>query len=63
LSPTPDPDEPVVSVILVRDLGSLRLPPMLASVFFGLLFGVTCYSLHTRDKRAQQLSNATPGEG
>jgi hypothetical protein len=63
LSPTPDPDEPVVSVILVRDLGSLRLPPALLTVFFGLLFGVTCYSLHTRDERARRLSAPASGEG
>jgi hypothetical protein len=60
LSPTPDPDEPLVSVILIRDLGALRLPPAMLTFLFGLLFGVTCWSLHNREKRVQQLSTAAP---
>jgi hypothetical protein len=40
----------VTSVIMVRDLGSLRLPPFLVMLTSGIIFGVCCYSLHQRDK-------------
>lgn len=61
LSPTPDPDEPVVSVIMVRDQGTRRLPPAGLTVMFGVLFAVTCAQLHRRDRLAEELSTATPG--
>lgn len=61
LTPTPDPDEPVVSVIMVRDLGTRRLPPAVLTFMFGALFAVTCATLHNRDKRGQALSGATTG--
>jgi hypothetical protein len=55
----PDPDEPVVSVIMVRDLGTLRLPPAVMTFMFGGLFALTCWTLHNRDERARRLSTAT----
>lgn len=61
LSPTPDPDEPVVSVIMVRDQGTRRLPPAVLTVMFGVLFAVTCAQLHRRDRLAEELSTAKPG--
>ena len=61
LSPTPDPDEPVVSVIMVRDQGTRRLPPAVLTVLFGVLFAVSCAQLHRRDRLAEELSTAKPG--
>jgi len=61
LSPTPDPDEPVVSVIMVRDQGTRRLPPAVLTVMFGVLFAVTASQLHRRDRLAEELSTAKPG--
>lgn len=61
LSPTPDPDEPVVSVILVRDLGTRRLPQAVMCLSFGLLFALNCRLLHNRDRRARQLSTSAAG--
>ncbi len=55
----PDPDEPVVSVIMVRDLGSRRLPPAVLTFVFGALFALTCATLHNRDRRAQSLNAST----
>jgi hypothetical protein len=55
----PDPDEPIVSVIMVRDLGSLRLPPAVLTFVFGALFALTCVTLHGRDRRAQSLNAST----
>ncbi|HEX8582499.1 MAG TPA: hypothetical protein VF640_09220 [Acidimicrobiales bacterium] len=48
--PEADPDKPVVSVIMERNLGHRRLPPALVTVIFGTLFGITCNVLHRRDK-------------
>jgi hypothetical protein len=50
--PTPEADtsEPVVSVILERDLGDKRLPPVLLTLASLIVFGITCNVLHRRDK-------------
>jgi hypothetical protein len=50
--PTPEPDEsePVVSVILERDLGDKRLPPVLLTISSLIIFAVSCNVLHRRDK-------------
>ncbi len=47
-----DPSAPVVSVIMVRDLGAVRENPAVVCICFALIFGITVYSLHTRDKEA-----------
>jgi hypothetical protein len=48
--PVVDPDEPVVSVIMVRDLGWVRLRPALVAIGSFLIFLTLCYWLHVRDK-------------
>jgi hypothetical protein len=50
--PQADPQQPVVSVLMVRDLGTLRLNPALVCIACSLIFGVVCYQLHVRDKEA-----------
>jgi hypothetical protein len=54
--PTPEADEDaqVISVVLVRDLGERRLPAALTTVGSGLIFGLLCAMLHTRDKRVAE---------
>lgn len=47
-----DPDAPPVSVLLLRDLGSLRLNPAIATISSALLFGLFVFQLHVRDKEA-----------
>ena len=47
--PVADPEQPVVSVVLVRNLGNLRLIPGLFTVVSLLLFLATCLVLHWRD--------------
>ncbi len=44
-----DTSAPVYSVVMVRDLGNVRLRPALLAVFSALLFGLGCYHLHRRD--------------
>jgi hypothetical protein len=46
----PDPGKPVVTTLLVRDLGALRVPPLLVFVSCLILFGVVVSVLHRRDK-------------
>lgn len=49
-SPTEvDPDEPVISVLLRRNLGRFRLPGILVTIGSGLLFLASLLMLHTRD--------------
>ncbi len=59
LSPTVDEDEPVISVLMVRDLGTRRLPQAVLVVIFGLLFLTMCALLHDRDRRARELSTSS----
>ena len=44
-----DPDKPVISVLLRRDLGRFRLPGILVAIGSGLLFLASLLMLHTRD--------------
>jgi len=46
------PDQAVSpqSLVLVRDRGSLRFPPAMFSFFWLVVFSVTCWSMHQRDK-------------
>lgn len=45
-----DPTQPVISVVLERDLGNKRLPPALLAIGSLIIFGITCNVLHRRDK-------------
>jgi hypothetical protein len=58
----PDPGAPVVSTLLVRDLGSLRVPGAVVMVSSLILFVLLVWVLHTRDKeimaRAQETADA-----
>jgi len=52
LPPPPDvidPDAPVYSVVLIRNLGNLRLIPALFTIINLVLFLLTCAVLHWRD--------------
>jgi hypothetical protein len=53
--PTVDPNAVPVSVVMVRNLGSLRLNPGVFTLAVGLLFGLLVYQLHTRDKELMAL--------
>ncbi len=53
--PRADENAPPVSVVMVRDLGSLRLNPAVFTIASTLLFGLLVYQLHTRDKELMAL--------
>ena len=50
--PEADATKPVVTILLIRDLGSLRLPSAVISFASFIIFAVTIYVLHRRDKVA-----------
>jgi hypothetical protein len=50
--PVADPTQPVVSVMMLRDLGNVRQKPGQVAVASGIIFAVACYALHRRDKQA-----------
>jgi hypothetical protein len=49
--PVPDATKPITWVVMVRDLGSVRQPSLVISVFAGILFLIVCDVLHRRDKQ------------
>ena len=50
--PIADSSKPVISVIMVRDLGNLRLRPALVALGSMCIFTALCLFLHERDKLA-----------
>jgi hypothetical protein len=54
-SPRATPDAPVVSLILLRDLGHLRRESALVALSSLALFSVCASTLHRRDKEAMRL--------
>ena len=48
--PVVDEAQPVVSIIMVRNLGNLRLLPAMVTIGSLLIFMGLCYMLHERDK-------------
>ncbi len=63
--PRPDLSQPPQTLVMVRDRGSLRFPPVMFGLFWFIVFTVTTWSLHQRDKeimarRAGGTSRAAP---
>jgi hypothetical protein len=50
--PVVDENEPVVSVVMIRNLGNLRQLPAMVTIGSLLIFLAFCYMLHERDKVA-----------
>lgn len=50
-----DESASTVTVIFERNLGNKRLIPFLFAFFNGILFAVSCWMLHTRDKRVWKM--------
>jgi hypothetical protein len=49
--PQPDPTQPVIGVIMVRDLGSVRVPPAMITLGSLIIFLAFAKALHDRDLR------------
>jgi hypothetical protein len=50
--PTADPTAPPVAVVLLRDLGAVRLHPAVVALSCATIFGLVVFTLHNRDKEA-----------
>ncbi|MCU1496451.1 MAG: hypothetical protein JWM47_404 [Acidimicrobiales bacterium] len=61
--PVADPDAPVYTVVLERDRGALRLPSISFTIFSGIVFGVSAFMLHRRDKLSATQRAAVAGAG
>jgi hypothetical protein len=50
--PTPeaDPEQPVISVVMIRDIGDLRFPAAMITIGSTLIFGLLCWVLHQRER-------------
>jgi hypothetical protein len=48
--PVVDAEEPIVSIVMIRDLGNVRLRPAMVTIGSLLIFFALCYMLHERDK-------------
>ena len=50
--PTPeaDPDQPVISVVMIRDIGDRRFPAAMITIGSTLIFGLLCWILHQRER-------------
>lgn len=62
--PTPiaDKTKPVYSIIMVRDLGSLRQPSFAVFLFSAIALAICLVTLHRRDKAAMALAAAPPSD-
>ncbi len=56
--PAADPSKPVTTVVVLRDLGSVRFPQVMTVISSGIIFAVACHALHRRDKRIMALRSA-----
>jgi len=63
-APTPeaDPTQPVVSVVMERDLGEQRLPPALFTIASVILFAVSVNMLNKRDRDAKEARDLAAAE-
>ena len=59
-TPEPDPSKPVVSVVMERNLGDVRFPAAMLTIFSGVMFAVTISMLHRRDLRVAEVRGLLP---
>jgi len=62
-TPEPDPNQPTVSVVMQRDLGQVRLPGAMLTIFSGIIFALLCVQLHRRDQRVAEVRALEPAAG
>jgi hypothetical protein len=60
--PVVDPNQPVISVVMERDLGSRRLNPALITIGSAILFSAFALLLHYRDKESMARRAALAGK-
>ena len=50
--PSADPTKPVKYIVLERDLGAMRQPPVVMTTAFAILFAVSLYAMHNMERAA-----------
>jgi hypothetical protein len=50
--PSADPAKPAKYIVLERDLGAMRQPPLVMSTAFGILFALSLYVMHNMERAA-----------
>ncbi len=58
-----DPDQPVINVLMVRDLGAVRQPAFALGILSLISFAILAYSLHRRDKEGMANRRAAEAAG
>lgn len=58
----PDEEEPVISVVMERDLGSKRRPSFFLTLFSGIVFLVCCNSLNRRERLVNEARSNLPAK-
>jgi hypothetical protein len=53
-----DPEKPAKYVVLRRDLGAVRQPPLVMTIAFSILFALSLYALHNMERAQQQAAKA-----
>jgi hypothetical protein len=56
--PAADPAKPVKYLVLERDLGALRQPPIVMTFAFSILFALTLYVMHNVERQEQKAKAA-----
>ncbi len=54
--PTCDPDKQATTIVLEKDLGSLRFPPFMVMISSGIMFALFLLGLHWRERDLQELA-------
>ena len=57
-APAPDPSKAKKYVVLERNLGAMRQPPLVMSTAFGLLFALSLYVMHGMERAEQRAKTA-----
>ena len=56
--PTADPEKPPKYIVLERDLGALRQPPIIMTFAFAILFALSLYVMHNMERAKQRAKAA-----
>lgn len=56
--PAADPEKPARYVVLRRDLGALRQPPVIMTAAFSILFALSLYVMHNMERAQQKAAKA-----
>ncbi len=57
-----DPDKPVTHIVLERNLGSLRVPPLVVFIASSILFGLSLLGLHWRERDLEDAKAAADAD-